>query len=132
MPAEAGDARSPGLLDSLRRFARTALGLARTRLEILATEIEEERIRVTQLALLVAAIVFCLQVALVLLVVLVVMLLWDSHRVVTLSLLGAFFLVAAVAAAARLRFLLRTRPRIFASTIAELAKDEERLRSGDR
>jgi uncharacterized membrane protein YqjE len=132
MSAEAGEPRSPGLLDSLGRFARTALGLARTRLEILGTEIEEERIRVTQLALLVAAIVFCLQVALVLAVVLVVVLLWDTHRVLTLSLLGAFFLVAAIAAAARLRFLLRTRPRIFASTLAELAKDEERLGSGDR
>jgi len=132
MPPEAGAPRPPGLLDSAARLARTALGLARTRLEILATEIEEERIRVTQLALLVAAIVFCLQVALVLLVVLVVVLLWDSHRVVTLSLLGAVFLLAAVAGAARLRFLVRSRPKIFASTIAELAKDEERLGSGDK
>jgi uncharacterized membrane protein YqjE len=132
MPPEAGEPRSPGLLDSAARFARTAVGLARTRLEILATEVEEERIRVTQLALLVAAIVFCLQVALVLAVVLVVVLLWDSHRVLTLGLLGALFLIGAVAAAARLRFLLRTRPRIFASTIAELSKDEERLGSGDR
>jgi uncharacterized membrane protein YqjE len=132
MSSEAGEPRSPGLLDSLGRLARTALGLARTRLEILATEIEEERIRVTQLALLVAAIVFCLQVALVLLVVLVVVLLWDSHRVITLGLLGAVFLLAAVAGAARLRFLLRTRPKIFASTIAELAKDKERLGGGDK
>ena len=53
----------------------------------------------TQLALLIAGVVFCLQVALVLLVVLVVVLLWDSHRVVTLSLLGAVFLLAAVAGA---------------------------------
>jgi len=132
MPPEAGAPRPPGLLDSAARLARTALGLVRTRLEILATEIEEERIRITQLALLVAAIVFCLQVALVLLVVLVVVLLWDSHRVVTLGVLGAFFLLAAIAGAARLRFLVRSRPRIFASTIAELSKDAERLGGGDK
>jgi uncharacterized membrane protein YqjE len=132
MSADAGEPRAPGILDSAARLARTVLGLARTRLEILATEIEEERIRVTQLALLVAAIVFCLQVALVLLVVLLVVALWDSHRVVTLGLLGAFFVIAAIVAAARLRFLVRSRPKIFASTIAELAKDEDRLGGRER
>jgi uncharacterized membrane protein YqjE len=127
MPNEAGTPRPPGLLDSAARLARTAAAFLRTRLEILATEIEEERVRVTQLALLIAAVVFCLQVALVLLVVLVVVLLWDSHRVLTLSLLGGFFLLAAVAAGIWLRYLVRGRPKIFASTIAELRKDEDRL-----
>jgi uncharacterized membrane protein YqjE len=115
------------LLDSLARLGRTALALARTRLEILATEIEEERIRVTQLALLIAGVVFCLQVALVLLVVLVVVLLWDSHRVLTLSVLGGFFVLAALVGGLWLRYLVRGRPKIFASTIAELRKDQDRL-----
>ena len=127
MPPEAGAPRPPGLFDSLARLARTALGLARTRLEILGSEIEEERIRITQLALLVAGVVFCLQVTLVLVVVLLVVLLWDSHRVVTLSLLGGFFLLAALAGGIWLRYLVRGRPKIFASTIAELRKDEDRL-----
>jgi uncharacterized membrane protein YqjE len=131
MPAEAGAPRPPGLLDSIARLARTALALARTRLEILGTEIEEERIRVTQLALAIAAVVFCLQVALVLAVVLLVVLLWDSHRVVTLSVLGGLFLLAALGGGIWLRYLVRGRPKIFASTLAELAKDEERL-GGDR
>jgi len=132
MPPEAGAPRPPGLLDSIGRLARTALGLARTRIEILATEIEEERIRVTQLALLVAGVVFCLQVALVLLVVLLVVLLWDSHVLVALGALGGFFLLAALAGAAWLRHLARSRPKLFASTIAELAKDEDRLGGGDK
>lgn len=132
MPAEAGAPRPPGLLDSLARLARTALTLARTRLEILATEIEEERIRVTQLALAIAGIVFCLQVTIVLLVVLLVVLLWDSHLLLTLGVLLGFFVLAALASAAWLRHLVRTRPKIFASTIAELAKDERRLGGTDR
>ena len=131
MPAEAGPPRPPGLLDSVARLVRTALGLVRTRLEILATEIEEERIRITQLALLVAAIVICLQVALVVLVVLLVVLLWDSHRVVTLSVLGGFFLLAALAGAAWLRHLVRSRPKLFAGTTAELRKDQDRLGGGE-
>ena len=127
MSFEAGAPRPPGLLDSLARLGRTALALARTRLEILGTEIEEERIRVTQLALLIAGVVFCLQVALVLLVVLVVVLLWDSHRVLTLSVLGGFFVLAALVGGLWLRYLVLGRPKIFASTIAELRKDQDRL-----
>jgi len=130
MSAEAGEPRAPGLLDSLGRFARTALGLARTRLEILGTEIEEERLRITQLVLLVAGVVFCLHAALTLLVVLVVVLLWDSHRVVTLSALIGLFFLASLAGALWIRHLLRGRPKIFASTVAELRKDEERLGGG--
>ena len=132
MPPEAGAPRPPGLLDSAARLARTALGLARTRLEILATEIEEERIRITQLALLIAGVVFCLQVAFILLVVLLVVLLWDSHVQVVLGALGGFFVLAALAGVVWLRHLVRSRPKLFASTIAELAKDAERLGGGDQ
>ncbi len=127
MSSEAGAPRPPGLLDSVARLARTALGLARTRLEILATEIEEERIRITQLALAIAGVVFCLQVAFILLVVLLVVLLWDSHVAVVLGALGGFFLLAALAGGLWLRYLVRGRPKIFASTIAELRKDGDRL-----
>jgi uncharacterized membrane protein YqjE len=132
MPPEAGEPRPPGLLDSAARLARTALGLARTRLEILATEIEEERIRVTQLALLVAGVVFCVQVAVILLVLLVVVLLWDTHRVAALGALTGLFFLAALVGALWARHLLRSRPKLFASTIAELTKDEARLGGGDR
>lgn len=41
MAAEAGAPRPPGLAGSISRLARTALAVLRTRLEILATEIEE-------------------------------------------------------------------------------------------
>ena len=131
MSPEAGAPRPPGLFESVARLARTALALARTRLEILATEIEEERLRVTQLALLVAGVVFCLQLAVLLFVVLLVVLLWHSHLLATLVILTGLFLLAALAGGLWLRYLVRGRPKIFASTVAELRKDEERL-GGDR
>ena len=80
MSQEAGAPRPPGLVDSLSRLGRTALGVLRTRLEILGTELEEERIRFAQLALIVAAIAFCLQMAVLLLVAFLVVLFWDTHR----------------------------------------------------
>lgn len=128
MPTEAGAPRPPGLFDSLARLGRTGLALARTRVEILATELEEERIRFAQLALLVAGIAFCVQMAVLLAVILIVVLLWDTHRLLALGGAAALFLLAGIAGTAWLRHRLRTRPKMFASTIGELLKDEERLK----
>jgi uncharacterized membrane protein YqjE len=130
MATEPGAPRPPGLVGSITRLGRTALALLRTRLEILATEIEEERIRFAGLVLLVAAIAFCVQMAVLLGVILLVVLLWESHRLLTLGVLSAAFLVVGVSLFLWLRHRLRTRPRMFASTLGELAKDDERLGSG--
>ena len=128
MSGEAGAPRPPGLIGSVARLGRTALALLRTRLEILATEIEEERIRFSQLALAVATIAFCIQMAVLLFVVLMVVLLWESHRLLTVGVFSAGFLVAGVGITLWLRHRLRTRPRMFASTLGELGKDEDRLK----
>jgi len=128
MSQEAGAPRPPGLADSLSRLGRSALGLLRTRLEILGSEIEEERIRFAGLALAVAAIAFCLQMAVLLFVVFLVVLLWETHRLASLGALAAFFLVAGVVGVLLLKRHLARRPKLFASSLGELMKDEERLR----
>jgi uncharacterized membrane protein YqjE len=127
MPQEAGAPRPPGLVDSLSRLGRSGVALLRTRLAILGTEIEEERIRFARLALAVAAIAFCLQMAVLLLVVFMVVLLWENHRLVTLGAFAALFLIAGVAGVLVLKRRLARRPKMFASSLGELAKDEERL-----
>jgi uncharacterized membrane protein YqjE len=128
MSQEAGAPRPPGLVDSLSRLGRTALGMLRTRLEILGTELEEERIRFAQLALAVAAIAFCLQMAVLLFVILLVVFFWDTHRLVTLGAFAAFFLAAGVVGALVLKRSLARRPKMFASSLGEFLKDEERLK----
>lgn len=128
MSEEPGAPRPPGLVDSLSRLGRTALGVLRTRLEILGTELEEERIRFAQLALAVAAIAFCLQMAVLLFVIFLVVILWETHRLATLGAFAAFFLVAGVAGALVLKRRLARRPKMFASSLGELVKDEERLK----
>ncbi len=128
MAQEAGAPRPPGLVDSLSRLGRSALGLLRTRLEILGTEIEEERIRFAQLALAVAAIAFCLQMAVLLFVAFLVVFLWDTHRLATLGAFAAFFLAAGVVGALVLKRSLARRPKMFASSLGEFLKDEERLK----
>jgi uncharacterized membrane protein YqjE len=128
MSQEAGAPRPPGLVDSLSRLGRSALGLLRTRLEILGTEIEEERIRVARLALAVAAIAFCLQMAVLLFVVFLVVFLWETHRLATLGAFAAFFLAAGVVGILVLKRRLARRPKMFASSLGEFLKDEERLK----
>jgi len=128
MPQEAGAPRPPGLAGSLSRLGRSALALLRTRLEILGTEIEEERIRFAALALAVAAIAFCLQMAVLLFVAFLVVLLWETHRLASLGTFAAFFLVAGVVGILVLKRRLARRPKLFASSLGELMKDEERLK----
>jgi uncharacterized membrane protein YqjE len=128
MSQEAGAPRPPGLVDSLSRLGRTALGVLRTRLEILGTELEEERIRFARLALAVAAIAFCLQMAVLLFVAFLVVLLWESHRLATLGAAAAAFLIAGVVGMLVLKRRLARRPKMFASSLGELMKDEERVK----
>ena len=128
MSQEAGAPRPPGLVDSLSRLGRSALALLRTRLEILGTELEEESIRFAGLALAVAAIAFCLQVALLLFVAFLVVLLWETHRLASLGAFAALFLVAGVVGVLVLKRRLARRPKPFASSLGELMKDEERLK----
>jgi uncharacterized membrane protein YqjE len=128
MSQEAGGPRPPGLVDSLSRLGRTALGVLRTRLEILGTELEEERIRFAQLALAVAAIVFCLKMAVLLFVAFLVVLLWETHRLASLGAFAAIFLIAGVGGIMALKRHLERRPKMFASSLGELVKDQERLK----
>ena len=128
MSQEAGAPRPPGLVDSLSRLGRSGLALLRTRLEILGTEIEEERIRFARLALAVAAIAFCLQMAMLLFVIFMVVFLWETHRLATLGAFAAFFLAAGVIGGLVLKRRLARRPKLFASSLGELVKDEERLK----
>jgi uncharacterized membrane protein YqjE len=127
-PESADAAAPPGLIGSARRLARTALGIVATRLQILGTEVEEEQVRFTELLLLLAAVIFCLATAVLLGVIFIVVLLWDTHRLVTLGVFTVLFLAVGIAGLLALRRRRRMRPKLFAATLGEIAKDLERMR----
>ncbi len=116
-----------GLLVSLRGFATTAVGLLRTRIELLRLETLEETNRIAGLLLwgFVAALLAVVGVAL--LAVFVTVLLWDSHRLLALGVFTALFLAAAGVAAALALRLARQGSRMFAASLAELRRDEAAL-----
>ena len=128
MAEREGAAARGGLLHSIRNLAGTLLGAAQTRLEILSTEIEEERLRLEQLLLITLAAAICLGMALLLGVAFVVIYFWDTHRLLTLGLLAAAFLAAAAVLAWVLRAKVKSRSRPFAVTRSELSKDGAMLR----
>ena len=128
MAEREGAAAHGGLLQSITHLGRTLLGAAQTRLEILATEIEEERLRLEQFLLLALAAALCAGMALVLGVAFVVVYFWDTHRLLAVGLLALAFLTTAVALAGILRARVKARPKPFAVTRGELAKDRDMLR----
>jgi len=122
------DGRSGGLSDSLRRLTGTGVALVQTRLELLAAELEEEKLRLGNLLVFAAAAILLLDLGIVLLAVFLTVAFWDTDRLLVLGILTTAFLVAgAIAAAAAVR-LARTRSRLFAASLAELAEDREALR----
>jgi uncharacterized membrane protein YqjE len=128
MAPESDAVPAPGLMGSARRLLRTALGLIATRLQLLGTEVEEEQFRFIELVSLLAAVVFCFATAVLLGVIFIVVLLWDTHRLATLGVFTTLFAAAGVGGLLLLRRRRRSRGRVFAASLGEIAKDLERLR----
>jgi uncharacterized membrane protein YqjE len=119
--------RAEGLLDSLRDLARTFLALLQNRLEIFASEIDEQRALLARIALLAAVAAFCLGLAVILGVLFVVVLFWDTNRLLAIGSLAGALGAGGVVALLMLRAAVRQRPRLLAATLAELRKDRAKL-----
>lgn len=118
---------SRGLLDSLTMFAATLVAMAQTRLELLSADLEEEREHFFSLLVLSLATLFFLGVGTVLAAILLVAVLWDTHRLLALGSLAGLFLAAGVAAGLFARHKAKTKPRLFAASLSELRKDRQQL-----
>src|SRR5712691_5641236 len=125
MTEEAG--RAEGLLDSLRNLAKTCVALLQTRLEIFASEIDEGRTRLAKIAVLAAVAAFCLGLAVVLLVFFLVVLFWDSNRLLAIGVLAGVFAAGGITALMMLQAAIRQRPKLLSATLAELRKDRTKL-----
>jgi len=117
-----------GLLDSLSTLGGSLLAIAHTRLQLLFTELEEDRQHLLLLIVLALVTLFCLAVGVVLATILLVVAFWDDHRLLVLGVLAGIFLCGgALAWGVALRNI-RARPRLLAQSLAELAKDRQQLR----
>lgn len=122
-------APAPGSLGSrLRSSIAGALGLLQTRLELLATEFQEEKLRLGSLLGYAAAAFFFLGFGAMMLALLLTVLLWDSHRLLALGIFTALFLAIGILAALAAARIGRQGSRLFAASIAELAQDREMIK----
>src|ERR1041385_3374908 len=113
-----------GVMDSIRATLSTAAKLVRTRLEILSTELEEQREWMQSLVLLAVAGLFFVSIGLVMLTLFVVALFWESHPIAVLGAFAGIYLAAGIWAMLPFRRKLTARPKLFQATTEELAKDE--------
>ena len=119
--------RAGGLLDSLKTLARSLLAVGQTRLEILGSELEEQRAILLREVLLAVIATFCLALGVVFTALFFVILFWDTHRLYAVGGFALLYLGLGIMAGAVLRRRLKARPRLFATTLAELSKDRDQL-----
>lgn len=119
-----------GLLGSAKRLLCTLTAIASTRLELLANELQEERLRLTQMLFFALAAFFCFSMAVLLLTVFIVVLFWDSHRLAVLGGLGMVFIVSGVLLAMLLRSKAQEKPKLFSASLGELSRDRAQLEGG--
>lgn len=118
-------------MDSAKRLASTLIAIISTRLELLANELQEERLRLTQIFLLSLFALFCFGMGVLLLTVFITVLFWDDHRLAVLGGLCILFFVLGTLMAMMLRNKAQSRPKLFSASMAELARDREQLETGE-
>lgn len=119
---------SAGLLGSAQSLLANLLALARTRLELFSTELQEELTRlifgvIGAVAVLVLAALGAAFAGVALLIALPA-----EHRVLAAAGLAAAFFAAAALAAWSMRRVSREKPRLLAASLVELQRDYEAVR----
>lgn len=126
------DAQGPGLREAGQQTLATALDIARTRIELLTLDLEEERLRLARLCLSALLTVLLLFIGLMLSLAWIVFLCDPAYRAWALGGLSGLFLLTALGCGVYWRQQMRQRPPLLAATLAELAKDGAALRGNWR
>ena len=126
---DTGSDRRGGLFDSVKVLAGTLLAMAHARLELLSTEIEEQRAWLGSMLVWTLVALFCAGVGVVLATLFVVMALWDTHRLLALGIPAILFLLGGALAWLILLGKARAKPRLFAASLGELSKDRKEVAS---
>ena len=127
--AEEPHVAAGGLFESLKTLSVSLVGIVHTRLELLSVDITEEREHHTSMLVLGLVALFCFGVGIVLLSILIVAAFWESHRLVALGGLAGLFLATGAGVGWFALHKVRTKPRLFEASLAELVKDRQQLKA---
>jgi uncharacterized membrane protein YqjE len=115
------------LLSSIKNLVSTGASIAQTRLELISVDVQIARTQLISLLVMIVSALFFLFFGLVMLALFIVIYSWESDRMMALGLLTGAFLSIGLILAALIMQSLRTMPKLFEASIAELAKDREAL-----
>ena len=124
---DSGKAPASGILHSLRNIGPALIALARTRVELFAIELAEERGRVATLALHGALALLFAGLALLMVNVLLLVICWETHRYHAIVGLLILYAAGALYLVMRIKEALAARSPLFEATLAELKADLEAL-----
>jgi uncharacterized membrane protein YqjE len=116
-----------GLLNSLKNLTVTLIAIIHTRLELISTDLEEGRERFISLLAMAFVSLFSLCFGAVLLTILLVAVFWDTHRLLVLGSLTGIFLLAGTVLGTLVIHRLKSMPRMFEASLAELIKDHQEI-----
>ena len=115
------------LLLSIKNLVSTGASIAQTRLELISVDVKIARTQLISLLVMIVSALFFLFFGLVMLALLIVIYSWESDRMMALGLFTSAFLLIGLILALLIMQSLRTMPKLFEASIAELAKDRETL-----
>lgn len=115
------------LLSSLKNLVSTGASIAQTRLELISIDVQIARSKFLSLLVMIIFTLFFLFFGLVMLALLIVIYSWESDRMLALSLLTSGFSAVGLVLALVVMRSLKTMPKLFEASIAELAKDRQEL-----
>ena len=120
---------SGGILGSLRQLGDGFLACVQDRFELLAVEIQEEKLRLIQTIIWIGAVAFSGMMAIAFASLTLVYLFWDGARLAVLSGLAIFYAAATIGIIAAFRRFIARQPRPFLATRQEIAEDRACIRN---
>lgn len=120
-----------GLLGSLKSITALAVAIAHNRLNLLSTDLEIAREQTVSVLMMVLVALFGLCFGALLLALFVVVIFWDTHRLIALGSMTGLFMLIGVICLWRVIKALKATPAAFEASLAELAKDYKVLKADD-
>ena len=121
------EASKPGLTDRLHGILDTGLHTVQTRLELLVVELQEEKLRLTSLLFSALLAALLLGFGVVFVALFLTALYWEEHRVLVLGVSSTMLMLGGLIAAFKAVREIRRGSRLFAASLAELARDRNAL-----
>jgi len=112
---------------SLKGFFSSLIEIVHVRLELITVEARDEALRLTELLVYGAMAIAFLTFGIAFLAVLLTVLLWDSHRLLALTLFSTLFITLGAVAAVVAKARMSEGTRLFASSLDELKRDRDSL-----